>query len=68
MGLSWKKSDTHVHLSGLNRRHNGIHTVTPTAKAVKTNPKEKRGSPFSELQLGPEAGAPPTSYKSILGL
>lgn len=68
MGLSWKKSDTHTHLSGANKRHSGIHTVTPTSKAEETNPKPKRGSPFGELQFGPDAGAPPKAYKSILGL
>ncbi len=68
MGLSWKKSDTHSHLSGTSKRHNGAHTVTPTAKAAAVQPKEKRGSPFGELNLGPEAGTAPTAYKSILGL
>lgn len=68
MGLSWKKSDTHNHLSGASKRHNGTHTVTPTAKAAAAQPKEKHGSPFGELILGPGAGTSPTAYKSILGL
>lgn len=68
MGLLWKKSDTHSHLSSASRRHSGTHTVTPTAKAAAAQPKEKRGSPFGELILGPGAGSVPTAYKSIFGL
>ncbi len=68
MGITWKKSDLHNHLSGVSKRHNGTHTVTPTIRAAADRPKPKRGSPFGELTFGANAGSPPTAYKSILGL
>ncbi|HEY9137857.1 MAG TPA: hypothetical protein VIM67_06250 [Terriglobus sp.] len=68
MGRLWKQSDTHNHLLRTNKRHNGTYTVTPTPKAAAVRPKPKRGSPFGELILGPEAGSTPTAYKPILNL
>jgi len=68
MGHLRKHSAIHSHLMRADKRHNGTYTVTPTRKAAVDRPKPKRGSPFGELILGPEAGSPPTAYKPILDL
>ncbi|MEK6398838.1 MAG: hypothetical protein V4734_12190 [Terriglobus sp.] len=68
MGLTRKYSAIHHHLSRADKRHNGAYTVTPTPRAAIARPKPKRGSPFGELILGPEAGCPPTAYKPIFDL
>jgi hypothetical protein len=61
-----QSSDTHSHLLRSNKRHSGIHTVTPTPRAASVTPSLKRDVPFGELVFGPEAGHPPTAYKPIL--
>ncbi len=67
MTLYRNPSDVTKHLNSANaRKHSGIHTVTPTMRATADAPR--RPSPFGKLVYGPEAGAKPTAYKSILGL
>lgn len=68
MGFTWNHSPIHSHLMRADKRHNRAYTVTPTPRAAAARPKPKRGSPFGELILGPEAGSAPTAYKPILDL
>jgi hypothetical protein len=62
-----KNSGIHNHLQRSDKRHSGIHTVTPAPRLIVDEPAQpKRESPFPPLDYGPDAGVPQTKYKPIL--